>query len=86
MILFSGRESSDDIDIDPSLPRLKRLSIPNGSVMEDKPHSFMIKCQLMKAMMHNTYNWQKDEKQQIRGKNNFRLMELPAPMASLKSD
>jgi hypothetical protein len=40
----------------------------------------------MKAMLHNTYNWQKDEKQQISGKNNYRLMDLPAATSSLKSD
>ena len=40
----------------------------------------------MKAMLHNIYNWQKDEKQQISGKNNYRLIELPEATSSLKSD
>ena len=44
--------------------------------MEDKSHSFM----------HNIYNWQKDEKQQISGKNTYRLIELPAATSNLKSD
>ena len=37
-------------------------------------------------MLHNIYNWQKDEKEQICGKNNYRLIELPAATSSLKSD
>ena len=35
--------------------------------------------------MHEIYNWQKDEKQQMSGKK-IRLIQLPAATSSLKSD